>query len=150
MPTTYPLILPVGSLVTIGGNNLSEHNRAPASISINRIEKVQRMSNGTLRKFFINDKKIISLSWDNLPSRASYTVDGGYGARDIKDFYEGVNGKGSFTVTVKYGNGGSGNVETLTMVFNSCSFELLRRNAKMNTVDTPQELWNVSIAMEEV
>lgn len=144
------ITLPVGSLITMNGNNLSEHNRAPVTVSINRIEKVQRMSNGTLRKFSINDKKIISTSWANLPSRSNYTVDGFYGARDIKDFYESSSGKGSFVVTVKYGNGGTGNVETLTMVFNSCSFELVRRNAKVSPTDTPQELWNVSLSFEEV
>lgn len=148
MPTTYPLTLPVGALITIGGNSLSEHNRAPVSISINRIEKMQRMSNGLMRKFFIADKKNISVSWSMLPSRASYTVDGFYGARDIKDFYEGATGKGSFAVTVKYGT--TDNAENLTMIFTSCNFELVRRNAKMSPADTPQELWNVSLTMEEV
>ncbi|MGA1046806.1 MAG: hypothetical protein ACO3UU_02260 [Minisyncoccia bacterium] len=148
MPTTYPITLPVGSLITIGTFPLSEHNRAPVSISIDRIQKVQRMSNGTLRKFFINDKKSISISWTMLPSRSSYTVDAGYGARDIKDFYEGATGKGSFPVTVKYGT--TDNAENLTMIFTACNFELVRRNAKILPTDTPQELWNVSITMEEV
>jgi len=148
MPTSYPITLPVGALITVGGFSLSEHNRAPVSISINRIEKTQRMSNGTMRKFFIADKKEISVSWDALPSRATYTVDGFYGARDIKDFYEGATGKASFPVTVKYGN--TANAENLTMIFTSCSFEIIRRNAKMNPGDTPQELWNVSITLEEV
>jgi hypothetical protein len=148
MPTSYPITLPVGALITIGGNSLSEHNRQPVQISINRIEKTQRMSNGTMRKFFIADKKNITVSWNMLPSRTTYTVDGFYGARDIKDFYEGANGKGSFAVTVKYGN--TANAENLTMIFTSCSFEIVRRNAKMSPGDTPQELWNVSITMEEV
>jgi len=142
------LILPVGSLITMNGNNLSEHNRAPVTVSINRIEKVQRMSNGTLRKFSIADKKIISASWSNLPSRSNYTVDGFYGARDIKDFYESSAGKGTFALTVKYGS--TANAENLIVVFNSCSFELVRRNAKVLPTDTPQELWNVSLSFEEV
>lgn len=148
MPTTYPITLPVGALVTIGGNNLSEHNRAPITISVDRIQKTQRMSNGTLRKFFINDKKNITISWSMLPSRSTYTVDGFYGARDIKDFYEGVTGRGSFAVTVKYG--ATANAENLTMIFTACNFELVRRNAKILPTDTPQELWNVSLTMEEV
>lgn len=146
MPT---LTLPVGSLITIGGNSISEHNRQPVSISTNRIERIQRMANGTLRKFFIADKKVINVSWSNLPSRSTFTVDGFYGARDIKDFYEGATGKGSFAVTVKYGN--TANAENLTMVFTSCSFELVKRNARKNAAtDVPQELWNVSISLEEV
>lgn len=146
MPT---LTLPVGSLITIGGNTISEHNRQPVSISTNRIEKIQRMANGTLRKFFVADKKVINVSWADLPSRASYTVDGFYGARDIKDFYESASGKGTFSVTVKYGN--TANAENLTMIFTSCSFELVKRNARKNAAtDVPQELWNVSISLEEV
>jgi hypothetical protein len=142
------ITLPVGSLITIGTFPLSEHNRAPVSISIDRIQQTQRMSNGTLRKFFIADKKTINISWSMLPSRASYTVDEKYGARDIKDFYESATGKGSFPVTVKYGN--TANAENLTMIFTSCNFELVRRNARIIHTDEPQELWNVSLTMEEV
>lgn len=151
MPTSYPLTLPVGSLIRVNNNALSEHNRSPVAISVNRIEKIQRMSNGTMRKFFIADKKVINVSWTMLPSYSTYTVDGGWGARNIKDFYEGVSGalgKGSFPVEVKYGT--TQNAENLTMVFTSCNFEIVRRNAKINTIDTPQELWNVSLTFEEV
>ena len=53
--------LPVGSLLYIDTSatndptwvKLSEHNRQPMSIGQNRIQKVTRMSNGTLRKFLI-------------------------------------------------------------------------------------------------
>ena len=53
--------LPVGSLIYVDTSStstptwaaLSEHNRQPVSISQNRIQSVTRMSNGTLRKFFI-------------------------------------------------------------------------------------------------
>lgn len=146
MPT---LTLPVGSLISIGGNEISEHNRNPVSISTNRIEKIQRMANGTLRKFFVADKKVINVSWTSIPSYAAFTVDGKWGARNIKEFYEGVNGRGSFAVTVKYGN--TANAENLTMIFTSCSFELVRRNARKNAAtDVPQELWDVSISLEEV
>lgn len=148
MPTTYPLTLPVGALVTLNTNSLSEHNRQPVTISINRIEKAQRMSNGIMRKFFIADKKTINMSWTMLPSYSTYTVDGGWGARNIKEFYEGAIGKASFPVTVKYGS--TSNAENLTMMFTSCSFEIIRRNARMDTVNAPQELWNVSITMEEI
>lgn len=49
MPTIY---LPVGSLIYLNTTiKLSDHNRQPVSIQTNRIEKQQRMSNGTLRKF---------------------------------------------------------------------------------------------------
>ncbi len=65
MATT--VYLPVGSLLYIDTSTtdtptwakLSEHNRQPMSIGQNRIQKVTRMSNGTLRKFFIADKRDI-------------------------------------------------------------------------------------------
>lgn len=147
MPT-YPLTLPVGSILRINGNELSEHNREPVNISVTRLEKIQRMSNGTLRKFFIADKKNISISWTMLPSYSTFTVDGKWGARDIKSFYESATGQASFPVTVKYGT--TQNAEDLVMVFSSCSFDVVRRNVKTKISDTPQEFWNVSLTLEEV
>jgi hypothetical protein len=147
--------LPQGSLIYFNETlKLSEHNRQPVSITSNRIEKQQRMANGTLRKYFVADKKTINVSWGMLPSFYIYTVDGGYGALDIKDFYEGnatkssgsPSGRSSFDVTVKYG----GTTETFNMVFTSASFEIVRRNVIQATGDTPQEFWNVSLSMEEV
>ena len=80
--------LPVGSLLYIDTSatdtptwvKLSEHNRQPMSIEQNRIQKVTRMSQGTLRKFFIADKREFSTSWNMLPSFSNMTVDAGYGA----------------------------------------------------------------------
>jgi hypothetical protein len=149
--------LPVGSVIYLNTTiQLSEHNRQPVSITPNRIEKSTRMSNGTLRKFYIDDKHTINVSWNMLPSFSTFTVDGGYGARDLKSFYEGtaakasgaLSGQSTFDVTVRYGSGST--TETYTMIFTSCSFEMVKRNAKIATSDTPQELWNVSLSMEEV
>ncbi len=222
MSTIY---LPVGSLIYLNSTiKLSEHNRQPVSIQTNRIEKQQRMSNGTLRKFFIADKKSISISWNMLPSFSTFTADGGYGAMDIKSFYEGsaskasgaLSGKSLFDVTIRYGgpsnitnissngttvtytsanNFSTGNIislygnnpsvynlsnvpvasanssqftvtnaasgsfvsggeafktETFSMIFTSCSFEVVKRNVKEVSTDTAQEFWNVSLSMEEV
>ena len=150
-----PMTLPVGSIIYLNTTlKLSEHNRQPVQISTNRIEKVQRMSNGTLRKFYIADKDTISLSWTMLPSFSTFTVDGGYGAMDIKNFYNGsatkasgaLSGKTSFDVSVSYG----GTTTTKEMIFGSCSFEIVKRNVKEKTGDTAQEFWNVSITLEEV
>ena len=152
MATIY---LPVGSLLYFNSTlKLSEHNRQPVSLTNNRIEKTQRMSDGTMRKFFITDKKQINVSWTMLPSYYTYTVDGGYGAVDIKNFYEGtaskasgaLSGQSNFDVTISYG----GSSQTLNMIFTSCSFEIIKRNVKESTGDTPQEFWNVSLSMEEV
>lgn len=152
MSTIY---LPVGSALYFNTTlKLSEHNRQPISLSKNRIEKTQRMANGTLRKFYIIDKESVSVSWDMLPSFSTYTIDGGYGALDLKAFYEGsaakasgaLSGQSSFNVDIKYG----GTTKTMEMIFNSFSLDIVKRNVKQASGDTAQEFWNVSLTLEEV
>jgi hypothetical protein len=150
------LTLPVGSILYLDTSNtdtpswvkLSEHNRSPVSLDTQRIERSQRMANGSLRKIFIADKKNISTSWSMLPSYSTMTVDAGYGAADLKSFYHGK-GTGAFKVKISY-NGVSGRDEILTAVFTSCSFTVVKRNVKSNMADVAQEFWDVSISLEEV
>jgi hypothetical protein len=152
MSTIY---LPVGSILYLNSTiKLSEHNRQPVSIGKNRIEQVKRMSNGLMRKFFITEKETLSVSWTMLPSFSTMTVDGGYGAADLKTFYEGtaskaagsLSGRSTFDVSISYGN----TVKNMEMMFTSCSFEIVKRNVKEKTTDSPQEFWNVSLSMEQV
>ena len=150
------ITLPVGSILYVDTSlndtpvwtKLSEHNREPVSLDINRIEKTQRMANGTLRKVFTADKKNISTSWNMLPSYSTMTVDAGYGAVDLKTFYLNK-GKGSFKVKISY-NAVSERDEILTMVFSSVSGTVLKRNVKEKSSDVAQEYWNVNISLEEV
>jgi uncharacterized protein YutD len=148
--------LPLGALLYIydgsSWHQVSEHNRQPVTVGYNRIEKSQRMSNGSLRKYFIADKKIFNLSWSMLPSYSTMTVDGGYGALDLKSFYEGSNGKGTFKIKIKYHNDshieGTGEME---VYFTSASFDMLKRNVKSTGLESvSQQFWNVSITLEEV
>ena len=122
------IVLPVGSLIKFNSAALSEHNRSPMAMGYNRIEKTQRMANGTLRKFFIKDKKTLNLSWDQLPSYSNYTVDGGYGALDLKNFYESNLGQSSFPVTISYSTQTGSTTDTITMIFSSFSCEVTKRN----------------------
>lgn len=161
MPT---ITLPVGSLIyfdvsttaTPSWQKITEHNRQEVPININRIEKTQRMSNGLLRKYWIADKKNLSASWNMLPSRSNMTVDGGWGASEIQDFYMlATKGRSSFKVKIVYGeklvNGAKvTNSEEFLAVFSQCTFTVLKRNVKEKTTDAAQEFWNVSIALEEV
>jgi hypothetical protein len=133
---------------------LSEHNRQPLSLDHNRIEKSQRMSNGTLRKFFIADKKNFSTSWEMLPSRSTLTVDGGYGAVDLQEFYSNI-GTSTFNIKIVYGQKGvspsiTNREEYYNVNFTSCSFSVVKRNVKGKTIDAAQEFWSVSISMEQV
>lgn len=149
------VFLPIGSLLyldtsateTPSWQKISEHNRQPASIQTNRIEKIQRTSNGTLRKFFIADKKSISVSWNMLPSNSSMTVDGGYGATQIETFYNGSKGQSSFKLKISYS---PTREEIIEVIFGSCSFDLIKRNVKESSTSTAQEFWDVSITLEQV
>lgn len=148
--------LPLGALLYIYDgstwNSVSEHNRQPVAIGYNRIEKNQRMSNGSLRKYFVADKKTFTFAWAQLPSYAAMTIDGGMGALDLKAFYEGYLGRSSFKLKIKYHGDshieGSGEIE---VSISSASFEMLRRNLKVTGKETvSQQLWNVNLTLEEV
>ena len=150
------MTLPLGALLYFYDGSawhaISEHNRQPIAIGFNRIEKSQRMSNGSLRKYFIADKKSFGISWSQLPSYSTMTIDGGYGALDLKSFYEGANGKSTFKIKIKYHGDshieGSGEME---VYFTAATFEMQKRNLKNTGRETvSQQLWNVTIGLEEV
>lgn len=151
------MTLPVGSLIyfdtgtdanTPTWTKLSEHNRGSASVDVDRIEKTQRMSNGSLRKIWIADKKTVSASWGDIPTYSTMTVDGGMGAEDIRAFYLNK-GKGTFKVKISY-NAVSARDEIILASFTSCSFTVSKRNVKSTTASVPQEFWDVSFSLEEV
>ena len=153
----YPLTLPVGSIlyfdtgtdaVTPTWTKISEHNRSPINIDVDRFEKTQRMSNGSLRKIWIADKKNISSSWSNLPTYSTLTVDGGMGAEDIRAFYLNK-GKGTFKIKISY-NAVAARDEIVLASFTSCTFSISKRNVRSSATSIPQEFWDVSISLEEV
>lgn len=127
-------------------NKVTEHNRTDLAISIDRIEKVERTSNGTLRKNYVTDKRKFSTSWSMLPSYRTLTVDGGWGAEDLRTFYLSDDGKQSFKIRINLAKTGtdqsSSGYEEYNVVFSSCSFTVVKRGL--------QPFWNVSVEMEEV
>lgn len=90
-----------GVHVSINGTTwyrLTDHNRREIEISPSLIEKESRMANGTLRKFVIAKKDVISVSWDFLPSKPASTgnvtndakfdiVDSNYAGSWMQSFY---------------------------------------------------------------
>ena len=82
--------------------NLTDHNRQPIQYSPQRIEQVQRMADGSMRKFVIANKAVYDISWQMVPTATqtitsqsgktitSYqpTVDGNYGAGFMKAFFD--------------------------------------------------------------
>jgi hypothetical protein len=131
---------------------VSEHNRQPLSINIDRIEQSSRMANGTTRKYFVADKLNISVSWEMLPSFRNETVDGAWGAEDIKNFYESTAGRGAFRIKlnptvfspdlITDSAGALSDDYTYTVMFTSCDFTLIKRGL--------QPFWSVNITLEQV
>lgn len=125
---------------------LSEHNRAPIEITIQRFEQAQRMSNGSLRKFFIEDKKQFSVSWSMLPGTRGYTVDGQWGALDLIEFYNSTEGRTTFDIRLNFAKSGtsqeSSGYESYTVSCTSFNATLLKRG------EVP--FYNVTMTMEQV
>lgn len=46
---------------------ITDHNRSPLDISVERIERSQRMAGGTMRRYVVNKKRNFSCSWELLP-----------------------------------------------------------------------------------
>jgi len=125
---------------------LSEHNREPIEISIERIEQSQRMANGSLRKFFVADKKNFSVSWNRLPGSRIYTVDNEWGALDLITFYNSSEGQSTFDIRLNFAKTGtnqeSSGFELYTVSCTSFSSTLVNRG------EVP--FYNISMSMEQV
>jgi len=69
---------------------ITDHNRKDFDINYERIEKSDRMADGTLRRFITANKKKISTSWTDLPAAGgvNFTADGNLGGAFLKSFYE--------------------------------------------------------------
>ena len=127
-------------------NKVTEHNRSPIELNVERIEMAVRTSNGTLRKNHIADKRSFSMSWDMLPSYRTLTVDEGWGAEDLRQFYLSDDGKKTFNIRINLAKTGSdqssSGYESYTVSFSNCSFSVLKRGI--------QPHWSVSLTMDEV
>jgi hypothetical protein len=138
------LATPAGTTKT--WNKVTEHNRSALEINTERIERIVRTSNGTLRKNHIADKKQFQISWDMLPSYRTLTVDGGWGAEDLRSFYFGDEGKQSFNIKINLAKTGldqsSEGFESYAVVISSCNFTVVKRGL--------QPHWNVSLSLDEV
>jgi hypothetical protein len=144
--------LSLSSANSLRFRRLTEHNRLPLSLNTERIESSQRMANGALRKYFIADKLNLNVSWEMIPSFRNETVDGAWGAEDIKNFYESAAGRGPFrikinptvfsTSLVEQSDGALADDYTYTMAFTSCDFSIIKRGL--------QPFWSVNISLEQV
>lgn len=139
-----PLATP--AVTSLGWRALSDHNRQEVDVGTNRFEDTQRMANGTLRKFYIKDKKTFNVSWTMLPAYRTETVDGKWGAEDLRQFYQNSLGQSTFKIKLNFAKGGvsqeNTGFEEYTVSFTNCNFTLVKRGVNA--------YWNISLSMEEV
>lgn len=132
------MILPLGSIIKLNGNDLTEHNRKALEISWEPFEGSHRMADATLRKFVIAKKKSWSISWDDVPSVSAKTVDGKWGADDLWAFYEST--PGAITLVVKNGDLTQ---DTYTVVITDFTASINKRGRNY-------DLYSMSLKLEEV
>ena len=81
-----------------------------------------------------------------LPTYRTLTVDGYWGAEDLRTFYASDEGKGTFRIRINFAKDGtnqsSSGYEEYTVSFTDCSFVVVKRGIQAH--------WNVSMMMEEV
>jgi hypothetical protein len=149
---------------------LTDDNRGPIDVSLERIEKAARTVNGRMRSFHIADKLSLGMSWTNVPSRAypsapqfdasgasavkPHTSDGGAGGAEILDWYERYTG--SFWIYLaydKYTNfdpmgGQYDNLprynEVVEVMFSDFSYSVVKRGG------STYDFWNIDLTLEEV
>lgn len=128
---------PKPRLMRWNGNAVTDHNRSPLSIDVERIEKKHRLANGTLRKYIIADKRTFSCSWSMLPKLSSQTADTFWGGEDIEAFYNTV--PGTFSLEIS-------DADTETSTYSVMFSDFSRNIVKRGSVD----FWDISINLEEV
>ena len=153
---------------------LSDHNRGELQFTPIRIEQRQRTINGRMRSYHIADKLNMSVSWNNLPSRAYYqdagfdsagtsdyknttgefTADGGAGGVELLSWYE--NHQGPFWMYLAYDkyknlegqnyqyNGLNRYNQIVQVYFSDFNYSVVKRGASNH------DLWNISVTLEEV
>jgi hypothetical protein len=133
---------------------VTDHNRDPLSISYERLEKRNRMADGTLRRYTVGKKRTFSADWNMLPAKRNTTyggrvgittVDNGLSGEEIEAFYNTVDG--AFFMKLRKGQDESkaiadGTIEVITVMITDFSKEITKRGVN--------DYWSISITLEEV
>lgn len=134
-------------------NKISDHNRSPLQISIERIERTNRMVDGTLRRYVVGKKRAFTVSWTNFPSKTNPsfngksglgTVDGGWAGEDIENFYNTVDG--AFKVRLRKGSDQGTDISAIAEEYDVMLTDFSKDVEKRGVVD----FWSLSVTMEEV
>lgn len=133
---------------------ITDHNRSPLQVSVDRIENSQRMANGLMRRYVVAKKKEWQVSWENIPSRRNATfggktglttVDGGWAGEDIENFHNITDG--AFKIRIR---GGDDEAKTITDAtideFTVMITDFSKEVTKRGVVD----FWSLDITLTEV
>ena len=131
------MILAKAAGLKFNTNYVTDHNRSDVGIDWDRIEKANRMANGTMRKYVIADKRNFSVSWDNVPHTSNFTVDKNWGVTEMRAFYLAT--PGEFNLTITYGDA---TTETVPVMFTKFDAQLSKRGV--------YDMYQLSITMVEV
>lgn len=125
---------------------VSDHGRDPLQVSVERIENVNRMADGTLRRYVVAKKHTFSCSWNGIPDKSGAWLANGQPGSWIENFHDTVNGP--FLVRLRAGSdrdttftGTQGTV--YTMMITDFSKEIGKRSKSYDA-------WNLDITLEEV
>lgn len=136
-------------VLTTGESNgqltLSDHSRSPLSVTYDTVENSQRMADGTTRKYVIANKKVLSCSWEMLPTVKTQVVDGNSSALEMKRFFE-INYPYDMTMSLYYKRNNSSDssyVETINVFWNTMTFDVMKRYRNF-------DYWNITADFTEI
>ncbi len=135
-------------------NKITDHNREPMSISVERFEKSNRMVNATMRRFTVGKKRTYTVSWSMLPAKRNTnyggkegltTVDNGWSGEEIENFHNTTDG--AFYMKLRKGQDEAkaiddGTIEVVQVMITDFSKDIEKRGVN--------DLWSLSITLEEV
>lgn len=133
-----PQVFLIDSLLAFDGNEITEHNRQPVSVSTEMFMHEDRMVDGTLRRYHVATKRSWSISWSDLFSKSESVVDGYWSGEEIRDFYNDT--PGEFTLMLTYGDG---TTENVLVMFSEFSYDISKRT-------TDFDFWELNLTLVEV
>lgn len=135
------------SILEVNGVTLTEHNRSPLNVDFELIESSKRTVSGRLRSYVVAKKHNLSVSWENLPSLTSKTVDGYGGGEAIRALFTDNN---EVNVKVWTDAEAAKAVSTATLDFQgrvkSVNYNIVKRNIEGQFYD----FWNIDLSIEEL
>ena len=122
---------------------VTDHNRSALDITVERLENLQRMAGGRMRRQVVGKKRTFTCSWENLPAannrgpNTMATVDGGMAGEDIEKFHDDYDQ--GFNMQLREGNG---DITTYAVMITDFSKTVVKRGIN--------DLWNLTITLTEV